>query len=294
MTDNTAADNCVLNRDLLPVIEQMADWRAEDVAVDFAARTVRNIVLSGGVSRNGHRYAAEALQSAAALYDRKPVFLDHAPNPAKPYERSMRDLVGTIAQARYEDGRIRGDIQVLDTEAGRTFLALVEGRTPAVGMSHVVLAQRGSDPQRVERIHDVISVDAVVFPATTSGFRESDAASPTSSYEALTEQLAAVTAERDRLLTEAEQRAKETAIDALLAATALPAEAVSEAFRDQLRALPDAEMRRQCVAERAAFVRRCRPRPLVSHIRQPATTNSDRTFVRTIRGERSSVLGGIS
>ena len=169
--------------------EQVTDWRAADVTVNYDDRLVKNIVLSGGVSRNGHRYTEEALREAIAKYDQKPVFLDHAANVARPFERSTRDLVGTVTQPRFEDGRIRGDIQVLDTEAGRIFLALMEGRSPAIGMSHVVLAQRGSNPQVVEHIHDVVSVDAVVFPATTNGFHESDQTPLPGSWEALIEQI---------------------------------------------------------------------------------------------------------
>lgn len=172
-----------------PMTEQVTDWRAADVTVDFTERLVKNIVLSGGVSKNGHRYTDEALRNAVAKYDQKPVFLDHASNVSKPFDRSTRDLVGSVTQPRFEQGRVRGDIQVLDTEAGRTFLALMEGRSPAIGMSHVVLAQRGSNPQIVEQIHDVVSVDAVVFPATTNGFHEADRAAIPGSWEALIEQI---------------------------------------------------------------------------------------------------------
>jgi hypothetical protein len=182
------------NSTIQPLTEHVTDWRAGDVQVDFAQRLVANVVLSGGVSRNGHRYTAEALRQAAPLYDRKPVFLDHAPNPSRPFERSMRDLVGAVQNPRFVDGRIRGDIQVLDTEAGRTFLALVDAEHPTVGMSHVVLAQRGGDLHVVERIHEVVSVDAVVFPATTHGLREGGAATLPGSWEAFLEQFDAALA----------------------------------------------------------------------------------------------------
>lgn len=174
---------------LQPMTEQITDWRVADVTVDFTERVVKNIVLSGGVSKNGHRYTDEALREAVAKYDHKPVFLDHAANVSKPFDRSTRDLVGSVTQPRFEQGRVRGNIQVLDTEAGRTFLALMEGRSPAIGMSHVVLAQRGANPQIVEHIHDVVSVDAVVFPATTHGFHEADRSSIPGSWEALIEQI---------------------------------------------------------------------------------------------------------
>jgi hypothetical protein len=188
--------------DILPITEHIADWRGADLKVDFAGRLVTDVVLSGPVSRNGHRYSAEALQQAAPLYDRKPVFLDHAPNLAKPFERSMRDLVGTVLSPRFEGERIRGDIQVLDTEAGRVFLALIESGNPAVGMSHVVLAQRGRDPQIVERIHDVVSVDAVVFPATTQGLRE------TAEFQDLEQRCVTLEAETRRLAAALEQQTR--------------------------------------------------------------------------------------
>lgn len=184
--------NSIPDREWEPLTEQVQDWRTAELKVDPQARLVQNIVLCGAVSRNGHRYTTEALQAAVTLYNHKPVFLDHAPNTAKPYERSTRDLVGTIQNARYDAERICGDIQVLDTEAGRTFLALLAAEPSPVGMSHVVLAQRGSQSQLVEKIHDVVSVDAVVFPATTRGWRESADAVWPGSWEAVVEQIDAL------------------------------------------------------------------------------------------------------
>ncbi|HVJ68384.1 MAG TPA: hypothetical protein VM510_10390 [Caulifigura sp.] len=153
--------------------EQVSDWK-QLAEFDQPARLLRNIALSGCESKNGYRYSETALKLASRLYDQKPVFLDHADKRSEQTARSTRDLVGSIVNPRCEEGRLRGDVRVLDTESGRTFLALVEGNTPGVGMSHVVLAQRSVDGATVERIEDVISVDVVVRPATTSTFRESD------------------------------------------------------------------------------------------------------------------------
>ena len=145
------------------LIEHVSDWHT-GLKIDRTNRTVRNIALTGITSKNGYRYTEQALRAAASLYEDKPVFLDHAIDKARPQERSTRDLVGTIVNPRYETGRIRGDIRVLDTDSGRTFLALSESDAPGVGMSHVVLAQRTTPGGEVDRIHDVVSVDAVVFP----------------------------------------------------------------------------------------------------------------------------------
>ena len=160
------------NSNLSQLTEHIRDWRGSDVVVDRTQRTVSNIALTGLESANGYRYSERALRDAISLYENKPVFLDHARNQSRPFERSTRDLVGMIVNPRFERGRVRGNIQTLDTEAGRTFVALAESNSPAVGMSHVVLARRNADNTIVEKIEEVVSVDAVVFPATASTFRE--------------------------------------------------------------------------------------------------------------------------
>jgi hypothetical protein len=155
------------------LIEQVRDWNKHDLRIDAARGMLGNVALTGAESRNGYRYTEEALRGAVPLYAEKPVFLDHAARAGRPQERSTRDLAGTIVSPRFEGGRIRGDVQTLETDAGRTLLALAGSGSAAVGMSHVVLARRSADRSRVEQIEEVISVDAVVFPATAATFRES-------------------------------------------------------------------------------------------------------------------------
>jgi hypothetical protein len=154
------------------LVEHVADWRTAEVTVDAGSGVIANVALSGLVSKNGYRYTEAALRDAAPLYAGKPVFLDHAPDPGRPQERSTRDLAGSIVRPRFHEGRLRADIATNATDAGRTLLALAERDQPGVGMSHVVLAERNSDGTVVEKIHEVVSVDAVVFPATTQTFRE--------------------------------------------------------------------------------------------------------------------------
>lgn len=299
---------------LEPLIEHIADWRADTLHVDFAQRLVTNVILSGEVSRNGHHYAPDVLRRAAPLYDRKPVFLDHPPQPARPYQRSTRDLVGSILHPRYEQQRLWGDIQVLDTEAGRTFLALLAANHPTVGMSHVVLVERGSDPAVIERIHEVVSVDAVLFPATTSSLRESLPDTP-EGWETLAEQLAPHLAEHLRQVQSALEQARRecTQLQAQLArheqaearqtrrahiahelrAAELPAFADTPAFREQLEQIEDATARRRLIAERVALARRCRPVTPTSQARPgPAGVGDDAAFVQLLRRVRPQVLCG--
>lgn len=143
--------------------EHVSDWR-DAVIVEQATRTIRNVALAGPASKNGYTYAESALKAAVSLYENVPVFLDHPASPHRPRDRSARDLAGSVTNARYESGRLRGDLRTLDTEAGRTLLALAEADGPGVGMSHVVLAERSHDKATVERIVEVVSVDAVALP----------------------------------------------------------------------------------------------------------------------------------
>ncbi len=296
------------------LIEHVADWHSQ-LQVDHTNRLVRNVALTGGTSKNGYEYQEQALRDAVALYEQRPVFLDHASDKSRPQERSTRDLVGSIVNACYESGRIRGDIRVLDTDSGRTFLALSESDAPGVGMSHVVLAERASDDGSVSRIHDVVSVDAVVFPATTTTFRESQA--QTSSEQSrkhvqanaghsqdeheetatsnLQEQIQQLLIERDELLARLDEvQSRQTAVQqereiaGLLSESGLPAYAVTETFREQLEAA-DEPRRRELLQERLTLIEASRSHPPLSRERSSATHSltTDDTFVTTIKRQAS-------
>lgn len=187
------------------VRERTDDWR-DGIQVDEKTRLVKNVALVGAESKNGYRYSEAALRQASTLYGGKPVFLDHG-SAEQPHERSTRDLAGSIVVARFEGQRVRGDIQVLDTEAGRTFLALAGAAVPGVGMSHVVMARKSKDGKTVEAVDDVVSVDAVTFPATTSTFKES--APPTEEPEMTLETLRK---EHGDLIAQAEKAAADKAV----------------------------------------------------------------------------------
>lgn len=282
------------------LVEQSTEWRSE-ARVDRGARLVRNVALAGPASKNGYRYAESALRDGAALYERKPVFLDHAADPRRPQERSTRDLVGSVIHPRFEGGRIRGDIQVLDTEAGQTFLSLVESDAPGVGMSHVVLAERGGDGTLVERIHDVISVDAVIGPATTTTFRESVASeggaigAAVETVVGAEQELAALRRERDALaarLAELERRQSESdrraAAVQLLERSGLPAYAVTPLFVRELAAADEAS-RGELIAERRELIARTAAlRPHSAERRGSGVGDWATAFVAAIRGDRGA------
>ena len=282
------------------LVEQTADWRAE-AEIDRASRLVRNVALAGSASKNGYRYTESALREGAALYEHKPVFLDHARDPRRPQERSTRDLVGSIVRPRFEGGRIRGDISVLNTEAGQTFLSLVDSDAPGVGMSHVVLAERGGgDHTTVERIHEVISVDAVIGPATTVTFRESasdtdepqadlEESAPSPELETLLRERNAL-AERVTLLEQQQSVAeREAAVQRLLESSGLPEFAVTPLFVEQLAAA-GGRLREQLISERRELIARAAAaRPLSLSRQECADAGAASAFVAAIRGRRGSV-----
>lgn len=292
------------------LIEHVADWHSQ-LQVDRTNRLVRNVALTGGTSKNGYDYQEQALRDAVALYEQRPVFLDHASDKTRPQERSTRDLVGSIINPRYESGRIRGDIRVLNTDSGRTFLALSESDAPGVGMSHVVLAERDSKEGSVSRIHDVVSVDAVVFPATTTTFRESQQATDSEQHRkheqvkaghtqdereepassSLQEQIQQLQIERDELLARLDEvqnrqfvAQRERDIAELLSESGLPAYAVTQTFREQLEAANESH-RRELLLERLALIEASRSHPPLSRERMSSAHSSktDDTFVATIK-----------
>lgn len=282
MTDDT----------LIAITEQIADWRGEDFQIQPERQQIANVLLSGGSSRNGHRYSDTALRAATPLYARKPVFLDHAANPTRPLDRSTRDLAGWIIEAQFLNGRILGTIQVLETEAGNTLLALMSSESPAVGMSHVILARKSADGTVVEQIQDVISVDAVVFPATTAGFREQqDAPDDIPDSD---EQSAWITEREELLRTNAQLRAEcdqlrqriqacdaadlERAIDRELAAAELTSELVTTGLREQLRTSNTATRARLIAEHRHCLLRSRRPLPFSQARGSPDAAHKDRVL----------------
>ena len=294
-----------------PVVQERlheAPQPPESVVVEADSRLVRNVVLVGSESKNGYRYRSEALAAAASLYEDKPVFLDHAADPTQPRRRSARDLVGTLRRVRFEadaGGRLRGDVHVLDTESGRTFLALCEADGTGVGMSHVVLARRSADRRHVETIEQVVSVDAVAFPATTTSFREqseADAAAAvggeheTDGFHADGDSAAHDTLERERLTRLVDTLQEQLTVerrtarrDRMLAESGLTADAITPLFRRCVRNAESDNAAEALIEDRAWTLRSSRPAastgPMpLSEARIATPTGQDAAaFVRAIR-----------
>ena len=285
--------------DSTTISERCDQWN-HDLSVDTGRRLVRDVALAGLNSRNGYRYSPSALREATTLYEGKPVFLDHGSNRREPQNRSTRDLVGSITNPTFQDERIRGDIRVLDTESGRTFLKLLEIESPGIGMSHVVQAVKSADGRTVEQIVDVISVDVVVNPATTSTFCESTDAnqreqdrrnvSPDLHDGAIMElqqQCTSLQTRNEELEALVESLQTENRIHNLLADSNLPDTAVSKFFVSQLRQARDDSTRRQLIEDRFTLIsERSDRRPSINSQGRIAETHQmemNQKFIQAIR-----------
>ena len=127
-------------------------------------------------------------------------------------------------------------------------------------MSHVVLAERTPDGSAVAAIREVLSVDAVAFPATVS--RLSESATPDAGVDSgdndssrLRGELADSRAEAARLRAEL---AAHAAADGVLAEVGLPDWAATIPFRRALAAAPTDADRRALAEDRRAVLERLR------------------------------------
>lgn len=280
----------------ITITERFAHWNA-GLSVDRQQRMISNVALAGTQSRNGYAYTTQALRDAVPLYENKPVFLDHPADRNKAKDRSTRDLAGSITNVRFEDERIRGDIRVLESEAGQLLLALADQPTPGIGMSHVVVAERSADGKTVERIHDVLSVDAVTNPATTTTFRESasfaptrPAAPPDDDLQLLRGELATLREERRRIeekftgiANQLEELRGKLQVQHLIDTSNLPREAITAELRLQLESLPNDQSRRRLLHSRSQLHRpQTHPRSNERSLNSTSASN-DELFLTALR-----------
>lgn len=155
-------------------IESEVELNFESVIVDAEAKTLRNVVLCGRESKNGYVYPPTCFkdnQHVVALYENKPVCIDH--NTENPVVRGLRDVAGFIKNVRLENGRPVGDIELESAiDCGVDLLGLAQRKRKGIGMSHVAKCKMSKDKRTVELVEQVVTVDVVVNPATTSTFFE--------------------------------------------------------------------------------------------------------------------------
>lgn len=170
-----------------------------------------------------------------------------------------------------------------------------------------MMARRSEDGAVVESIERVVSVDAVMFPATTSRLSEqatgedccggesgtneslsTDFVESHADCEECRGQISDLKAERDQLRVENERLVVDARVvvrEKMLAESGLPASAVSIVFREAVLDANNEEAVRRLIDDRAALVRETM---VAGPMSDPRVEHVDRDdgFAETIRGRR--------
>ena len=129
-----------------------------------------NVLLIRAGTANGLRFSEELLAYAAGQFQGAPVFVDHQPR-GQPF-RSVRDLVGQVSHAHYDEtlAAIRGRLSLARQSRWLQELIATFGEQPHIlGLSADLWLRRDREG-RVLAIETVNSVDIVVHPAAGGRF----------------------------------------------------------------------------------------------------------------------------
>jgi hypothetical protein len=131
-------------------------------------------IVESGVDRQGiANYSMPVLAAAAPVYEGARVFAltqGQHDNPANPYGKSVRDLVGWLSDVRPTATALEGTLNILKSASWLRDMAVdafTRGKRDLIGLSHDVVAQvaeGGKSPKQVQRIVRVDSVDVVYDP----------------------------------------------------------------------------------------------------------------------------------
>ena len=144
----------------------------------FDGNHIRGVLLAGRTSRNGYRYSETAFGDGS-VFNSAPVFLDHDRKVSHPLARSVREVAGVVRNSRVVPEGVRGDVEVADTEAGKSLRSLVKlkMRDGVLGFSLVGEYAFNAAKTVVEKVNAILSTDLVLLPATTKNAFESDSTS---------------------------------------------------------------------------------------------------------------------
>lgn len=144
-------------------------------SVDRDKGIIHGVKVLGLKSLNGRRYTLEAIREAVSKYEGLSVNVDHPDKPTD--QRSAYDRLAWLENVRVQEDGLYADLHILLThDLAPKLLEAAEKNPRLFGLSHNA---RGSGEQlpdgtfEIRSIDEVISVDIVADPATTSGLYES-------------------------------------------------------------------------------------------------------------------------
>jgi hypothetical protein len=167
------------------------------LTVDREKSCVHNVKLSGFESKNGRRFAPEAVTQLASMLEGARVNVNHNDaDLAAP--RSYRDRFGKATNVKAESDGIYGTVHFNPKHAmAEAFAWDAENSPENCGMSPVYFPTKTSRTRDgkllIEGIRRVVSVDLVADPATTISLSESENPVSQDLSEALAESIEKVT-----------------------------------------------------------------------------------------------------
>ncbi len=145
-----------------------------EATVDRDSNIIRNVCLLAPVSKNNRIYTPQGIANSVKLFEGAKAFANHPRRSEQGEVRDVRDLIGKYFNIRVEDGKLKGDLEVLESHKSWVF-PLAEQAPELVGLS--INAQgkvfRRGEQEVVESIALVRSVDLVSEPAATLNLFES-------------------------------------------------------------------------------------------------------------------------
>lgn len=162
------------------IIEQID---LQEAVINEDDRTVRQVIIRAGKSKNGRVYGDKVLAKAATLFEGVQTYANHPSRSERRErpERSVNQLTGWLSDVQFSEGKLVGTRHFTRNQAGNDTWALVkdivEGKAPSTLLGASINAsgkvQRNGDEYIVESIEGVVSVDDVTMPAAGGGFVES-------------------------------------------------------------------------------------------------------------------------
>ena len=267
-------------------LTEFFDNRGSTLKVDAAAGVLVGVKVLGLKSANGRTYRESAISRAVSMYEGAKVNIDHPRNGNDP--RSYADRLGQVKNIRKAADGLYGDLHYNPKHPLAEQIAWDAEHAPEnLGLSHNVMARTSKSGAEVvvEEILTVHSVDLVADPATTRGLFEHEEQNMSITLEdvkansgileslraewlaeqkingdakALADKLAAA----ETKLTEAAKRidefevkeklaAKKATAARLIAEAKLPADAVTDVFREQVENAADEAAAKVLIEDRA-------------------------------------------
>lgn len=240
------------------------------VNIDASPGLLRGVKILGLRSNNGNRYTSQALQTAQPLYEGIKVNVNHPPHGQEKSPRDYRDRLGKVVNVRVTETGLYGDFQYNPKHPLAEQLAWDAQHAPEnVGFSHNAegRGQKVGEEFLVEEIVSVRSVDLVADPASTRGLFEAQLPTPASETteeerHILQEENLSLRQEIALLQEQLQELRTALEVEQAIAEAQLPAEAITELFRQTLLEARDAHTRQRLLQERKRFAGAIPLRPL--------------------------------